>query len=259
MNSRLLLVLIVIPILFSCLPKKPEIPLAEVAAGPLLDALEHQRKSFSSLKAVATLEVVKRGRKRTFENVGIVLDGLRRLRLEAFGPMGQSELALVWDGAEVLLRLPGSDRVIKDGKEQLERLLGEDLDVRELGMIFSGNIPEQTVPQVARLGCTRHNECTLTLPQGILERRIKVRFLQARLENAPRIVSHELFRSGELYYRVEYDRTEEISSYPLPMHIEISNPGRNVSLTIVYGDADVNVPISDGMFTLPDGGSGNDR
>jgi hypothetical protein len=250
-----LIALIVIPLLFSCLPKKPEIPRDEVPAGPLLQALEQRRQSFTGLKAMASVEVVKRGGKRTLENVGIVLDGQRRFRIEAFGPLGQSTLALVWDGRELFARLPGNDRVVREGPAGLERLLGEGLEVQELCAILSGNLPAIVPSSGARLFCGQAGDCMLELSQGDSVRRVSVRF-PSDPGSKPKLVSQALYRSGKLVYQTRFEGTAEIAHYLLPMTLVIENPDKKLLLTIVYNDAEVNVPISDEAFLLDDGEAG---
>ena len=81
----LVLVFAVISLLSACLPKQPVIPLTEVPAGPLLQALEQRRQSFAGLKAVAVVESVRKGRKRAFDNVGIVVASQDRLTSKRTG------------------------------------------------------------------------------------------------------------------------------------------------------------------------------
>ena len=258
MKTSRLIALIVIPLLFSCLPQKPEIPMDEVPAGPLLQALEQRRQSFAGLRAMASVAVVKRGGKRTLENVGIVLDGQRRFRIEAFGPLGQSVLALVWDGSEVLTRLPGNDRVVRQGPAGLERLLGEGLEVRELCAILSGNIPVIVPPSDARLFCGQAGECMLELSQGDRVRRVKV-LLPPGPGSMPKLVSLALYRSGKLVYQARFDTTAEIAHYLLPTTLVIENPDKKLLFTIVYSDAEVNIPINDEAFLLNDAETGDGR
>lgn len=251
MKTSRLVALIVVPLLFSCLPKIPEIPMTEVPAGPLLQALEQRRLAFAGLKAIASIEVVKRGRKRTLENVGIVLDAQRRFRIEAYGPLGQSMLALVWDGREVLARLPGNDQVVRQGPSGLERLLGDGLEVQELSAILSGNIPVSVPPSDARLFCGRNNDCMLELSHGDSVRRVGVQYSFGP-GHVPILVSHELYVSGKPVYQARFERTMEIAHYPLPMSIVIENLANKLLLTVVYNDVEVNVPISDEAFLLSD-------
>jgi outer membrane lipoprotein-sorting protein len=225
--------------------------MAEVPAGPLLQALEQRRSAFTGLKSFARIKVVKRGRKRVLESVGIVLDAQRRFRIEAYGPLGQSRLVVVWNGREVLARLPGNDGVVRQGPLGLERLLGAGLEVQELCALLSGNIPADVPLSDARLFCGRNSMCTLVLTQGDVVRRLGI-FVPPGPEYLPRFVSQELSVSGDLVYRAKFDRTAVIASYPLPMSIVIENPDKKLSLTIAYSDAEVNIPISDESFLLND-------
>lgn len=258
MKTNRLIALIVIPLLFSCLPKKPAIPMTEVPAEPLLQALEQRRQSFTGLKAIASVEVVKRGKKRALENVGIVLDAQCRFRIEAFGPLGQSVLALVWDGREALARFPENDRVVRQGPAALERLLGEGLEVQELCAILSGNIPAIAPPSEARLFRGLNDDCMLELSRDDSVRRVRVVFPPGP-GSMPRLVSHALYRSGKLVYQARFDGTAEIAHYLLPTTLVIERPDKKLLLTIVYSDAEVNVPISEEAFLLSDeegGGQG---
>jgi hypothetical protein len=247
--------LIVIPLLFSCLPKKPEIPGAEVPAGPLVQALEQQRQAFTGLRAIASVDVVRRGKKRSFDTVGIVIDAGRRLRVEAFGPLGQSLIALVWDGNEVLLRMQDDDRIMRPGKAGIEKLLGMSVEAKDLCGILSGTITEVARPLDARAFCTQNNACVIELPEGDTVRRIRV--LPPSLSPVPavRIAVQELFRSNTLVYRARYERMQEVSHVLLPRTIVIENPGKGVTITIEYAEADVNVTVPDDAFMLSDQGA----
>lgn len=255
MKARRLIALTAVLLLFSCLPKKPEIPGTEVPAGPLVQALERQRQSFTGLKAIASVEVVRRGKKRSFDTVGIVLDAQRRLRVEAFGPLGQSLIALVWDGNDVLLRMQDDDRIMRPGQAGIERLLGMSVAAKELCAILSGTITEVTRPLDARAFCTQNNACLIELPEGDTVRRIRV--LPPSLSPAPavRIAVQELYRSNTLVYRIRYERMQEVSHVLLPRTIIMEHPGKGVTITIEYAEADVNVTVADDVFTLTDQGT----
>lgn len=243
---------VLISLLFACLPKPPEIPLTEAPAGPLVQALEQRRQSFAGLKAVAGLEAVRKGRKRAFDNVGIVLASQDRLRIEAYGPLGQSLLALVWDGREVLLRLPGQDRVVRPGAAGLERLFGAGLEVQELCSALAGNIPPVPESAAVSAACGRGGFCELTISQGELVRRVQV--VNHPSGSGPMLVPviSELHRGGKLVYRARFEQVAEISHYLMPRAVIIENPDRNFSLTIEYAEIDVNVPVDETLFSLPD-------
>jgi hypothetical protein len=243
----------VVPLLFSCLPKKPEIPGTEVPAGPIVQALEQQRRTLTSLKAVASIEIIRQGKRRVFETVGIVLDAQRRFRVEAVGPMGLPIIALVWDGKEIALQLP-DDRTLKAGQAGIERILGLGVDARELCAVLSGTVTEIDMPSAARSYCVPGGVCIIELPEGDVVRRVHVLFSAAPVP-AVLITAQELYRSDRLIYRARYERSEETAHGLLPRMIIIENPEKKVKLTIEYAEADINVPVSEDAFMLGEGKS----
>jgi outer membrane lipoprotein-sorting protein len=253
-KARRLIALIVVLFLFSCLPKKTEIPGTEVPAGPLVQALEEQRQSFTWLRAIASVEVVKRGGKRVFDTVGIVLDAQRRFRVEAVGPVGQSLMAIVWDGNNVLLRMQDDDRIVRPGQAGIEKLLGMSVNAKDLCAIFSGTTTEITRPLDARVFCTKNSACVVELPEAETVRRIHV-LPPSSSPVAVRIAAQELYRSNTLVYRVRYERMQEVSHVLLPRIIVIENPEKGVTITIEYAEVDVNMPVADDAFTLSDQGA----
>jgi hypothetical protein len=187
--------------------------------------------------------------------VGIVIDAGRRLRVEAFGPLGQSLIALVWDGNEVLLRMQDDDRIMRPGKAGIEKLLGMSVEAKDLCGILSGTITEVARPLDTRAFCTQNDACVIELPEGDTVRRIRV--LPPSLSPVPavRIAVQELFRSNTLVYRARYERMQEVSHVLLPRTIVIENPGKGVTITIEYAEADVNVTVPDDAFMFSDQGA----
>jgi hypothetical protein len=49
---------------------------------------------------------------------------------------------------------------------------------------------------------------------------------------------------------------QEVSHILVPRTVVIENPEKRVMITIEYSETDVNVPIGDDAFTLPDEGAG---
>jgi outer membrane lipoprotein-sorting protein len=250
--------LVLIPLLFACAPKITEIPMAAAPARPLIEALERHRQAFEGLKAVASVEVVKGIRRRSFDTVGVVVDAQRRLRMEAYGPLGQTVMAIVWDGREVLLRMPGEDKVKRPGPAGLERLLGQGVEPSKLCELLSGNVPD-TAGSDATLLCRQDGGCVLELRQGKVLRRARTASSSAGSAQEPQVVSYEFYRAGKLMFEARFDRVEEISRYRLPMRIVIENPERNLRMTIHYTEAEVNTPIGDDAFSLTDEPAAADR
>jgi hypothetical protein len=246
-----LIALISIPFLFACHPKRPEIPGTEAPAGPLLQVLAQQRSLFHSMKAIAGVDAVRRGRKQSFDTVGIVLDGQRRLRMEAFGPLGQSLLALVWDGRDVLLRLPDDDRIMTPGQDGLDRVLGMHLEARELCAVLAGNAPEPPLPGSAKAFCVPNSACVVEAVEGGDVRRIHLLPSPNASGAIPfRIGVQERYHGDDLLYRVRYDGQTESAGVLLPRTVAIEGPGRTSVLTITYQEADANLPLTDELFVL---------
>ncbi len=252
MSAYRLLAFVALFFLFACSPLKPENFTTIIPAGPLIHHLEQRRHSFSSLKALARVEIQKRGHKRVFESVGVVVDDQHRFRLEAYGPVGQSLMAVIWNGKEVLMRLPDEDKVVQRGPAGLADLLGKGLEPLELCAVLSGNIPEVREAGDSTQRCNREGICIFELRNDETVRRIKVAHPDSESTQSPQILSYELFRSDKLLFRARFSHIEGISSYFLPMQIVIESPDKNLQMTIVYSDVELNAPINDDVFTLTD-------
>jgi hypothetical protein len=244
--------LVIIPFLFACFPKKPEISLPAAPALPLVQALEQRRQMFNGLKAVASVETVRNGRKRSYDTVGIVIEGQQRLRVEAYGPLGQSLVTLVWDGGEVLLRLEDG-RVLTPGQAGLERVLGVAMSAGELCAVLTGNLPATSLSEETRAFQGPDGSFVVELSSGDLLRRLYVLLSDRGSGQGIGITTSELYRSDKLVYRARYEQTEPVSGYPLAKIVHIENPDKKVSLAVEYNEIDVNVPLGGDAFKLSDG------
>lgn len=252
MKTASLVGLVIIPFLFACFPKKPEISLPAAPALPLMQALEQRRQMFNGLKAVASVETVRNGRKRSYDTVGIVIEGQQRLRVEAYGPLGQSLVTLVWDGVEVLLRLEDG-RVLTPGQAGLERVLGVAMSAGELCAVLTGNLPATSPSEETRAFQGPDGSFVVELSSGDLVRRLYVLLSDPGSGQGIRITASELYRSGRLVYRVRYEQAETISRYLMAKIVHIENPDKKVSLAVEYNEMDVNVPLGGDAFKLSDG------
>jgi hypothetical protein len=249
-----LLALAVIPLLFACLPTKPEVHLTEIPAGPAAESLALRRQSFSTFKAFASVESVRAGRKRSFDTVGIIVDGQKRLRAEAFGPLGQSLFSLVWSGGGLLVRRDEGNVVAMPARAGLERIFGMEIDAAELCAVLTANLPAGLQPADGRAYQEPDGSVLLEWNDGGIRRRYFVVPPEPGSGRGFRITASEVYRSRELVYRARYEQTEEVSGYLMPKTVKLENPERNISLTILYSDLDVNLPLSDEVFQLPEGG-----
>jgi outer membrane lipoprotein-sorting protein len=242
---------ILVLLLCACAPKLPPLPETEVPAGPLLQALDKRQQSFRGLTAMASVEFHTGHGRRTFDSVGVVLDGQRRLRMEAYGPLGQTITALVWNGNEVLLLLPGNDKVVRQGADGLARIFGDGLDAKELCALLSNNVPDALASAKASLFCEKNNECVLELRRMNDIRRVYVSPATGS-EKGPVILMQERYQDGALLYRARFGRSEVMHHYRLPLRIELEKPDQDFVLTIEYSEVELNPKISNEAFILLD-------
>jgi outer membrane lipoprotein-sorting protein len=237
--------LVLVPLLFACAPRKPEVPATEVPATPLVQALEQRRQSFQSLKAVSSVQVFRRGRRLAFENVGILIKSSDKLRIEAYSPLGLPLIELVWDGNDVFIRRPGEPALRKSGSG-LERVLGADVEPREFCALLAGNVPEIPAQADSRAFCGEEG-CVLDIRQGEMLRRV-------RLSPAPGAdvlpASYELYRAEALVFRARFEGMHAVSNHLFPAKVVMENPDRKAGLTVLYEEVEVNVPVDDGAFIL---------
>ena len=247
--------LVVLPLLFSCAAHKTEVPLAEAPAEPLIRALNDHRQSFRSLKAVAAVQVSRKGRRRSFDSVGVLVRAEDRFKLEAYGPLGQPMYVLLWNGSEVLHRSL-FEPVQRSPKAALAQLLGADVEPQELCAVLSGNIPD-IAGYDAKAFCGA-GVCALELRKGDTLRRLRVSSPPAGDGSAVQLLSSELYRGTTLLYRADYEAHEVHDGYLLPRRITVSNPERSTALAVEYQDVEVNTAVGDAAFTL-DRAGGTDR
>ncbi len=253
MKASKFLILLALPFLFACSPLKPEIFTIAVPAAPLVHELERHRQSFSSLKGIARIVVEKQGWKRSFDTVGIVVDDQHRFRIEAYGPLGQSLMEVVWNGKDVLVLMRDEEKVVRTESAGIQDLLGQGLEPSELCAVLSGNIPVfDAAIAPSQQYCNREGVCILELRDNDIVRRLKVAYSTKSGSTArnPQILTYELSRSGKLLFQTQFDRVEDISGYLFPTHIVIEKPDKNLLLKVMYDDVDLNSPVDDEAFTL---------
>lgn len=258
MKTRVLLSAIVFPLLSACVAAPPEIPLHEVPAGPIVTVLQQRRQAFTGMKAVARVETERKGRKRVYESVAILQQRFDKLRIEGYGPLGESLFALVWDGTDVLVRKAGESEPMKVGQFGLERIIGVPLSPADLCSILSGNLPN--IPENAGAGvrCAEAGWCFVDLRHD--DQRWRVKFEPTGGANGDlRIDAIELYRGERVVFRSAFAYLKEGVNqvFPDPTWIFIESPDRDMSVTVFYEDVDRNVPVEDNAF-VP-GGGGADR
>lgn len=251
MKTRVLLSILVFPLLSACFVVPPEVPLHEIPAGPFVAALQQQRRSFTGMKALSRVETERKGRKRVYESVAILQQRFDKLRVEGYGPLGESVFALVWDGTDVLVRKAGEPEPMKVGQFGLERIMGVPLSPADLCAILSGNIPGVPDDAVAVVRCAQAGWCFVDLRHDDQRLRVKVE-PKGGANGTLRIDAIELYRGERIVFRSAFTyRKEGVDKvFPNPTGVHIDSPDRDMSITVAYEDVDMNVPVQDSAFVL---------
>jgi len=250
-KTRTLFAIVLFPLLSSCAPPRPEIPMTDIPAAPLMRELDLRRGSFAGLKAVARVQTERKGRKRVYESVAFLQQGQAKFRIEGFGPLGESVFDALWDGKDLLLRAPGEADFVRTGPWAFERLIGFPLAPSELAAVLSGNVPPARNGDEARARCSEDGRCVVEFRTD--DARWRVRIAPA----APfRIESGERYRGDELVYTARFEALEPIGGYLFPKRVTVENANRKSALTIEYLDVEVNVTVEDSAFLLGGEGAG---
>jgi hypothetical protein len=241
---------LLISLLFACAPSRPQIPLPEVPAGPLVQAIQQRREAFQSLRAVAKVRIERQGRARVYESVAFIQKGQDRLRIEGFGVLGESLFTAVWDGKDVLMASASEGEVHRMGPAGFERLLGVALSPADLCAVLTGNGAPVPPDAEARAGCRSDGRCVVEFRAG--DARSLVTLIPLLPEHAgdAMIESVERYQGGGLVFRSRFESAESIGGYRFPRRVVVESPGRKIAVTIEYEDIDVNVPVGDGAFVL---------
>jgi len=250
-KTRTRLAIALLPLLFSCAPLRSEIPMTEVPSAPLAQELDRRRSSFSGLKAAARVQTERKGRKRVYESVAFLQQGQSKFRIEGYGPLGEPVFGALWDGKDLMLRMPGEADFARAGPWAFERLIGFPLAPSELAAVISGNVPPPLKTEEARARCSEDGRCVVEFRTDV------ARWLVQIVPADPfRIESGERYRGDDLAYTARFDSPEMISGYLFPKRVTVESADRKARLLIEYQDVEVNVPVEDSAFLLNGAGAG---
>jgi hypothetical protein len=216
----------------------------------LVRVLDHRRKAFESLKAVARVEVERRGRRRAYESVAFVQKGQDRLRVEGFGMLGEPLFAIVWDGHDVLLRSASDPTVHRTGPAGFERLLGVSIAPSELCAMLSGNVPPMPPEAETRAGCGTDGHCIVEFRYENTRWLVTLVMPLNDVSGTVMMETAELYRDGGLVFRGRFEAAQMVSDYHLSMRVFVENPDRKLTVLVQYLEAAVNVSVEDGAFVL---------
>ncbi len=246
--ARTILPVVILLFLAACAPRVPEPVLTDAPPGPLIQALEQRSRSFLSLRATASAQAFRKGRRLGLDNVGVLIRSRERFRIDAYGPLGQPILEVAWNGSELQLRQYGEPVPLRPGTG-LERYLGADIEPGELCAVLTGNVPSLTEASGAHLRCGG-DACILELEQGDLVRRVHFPPRGADADVRPAV--YELSRSDILLFRARFEQWMTVANYAVPRKVILENPERKAGLTLQYEEIELNAALDDGAFTLFD-------
>ena len=234
--------------LSACAPRIPEIPLTDVPAAPLTSGIDLRSRAVAGLKAAGRVTTERKARRRVYESVAVLVKGPDKLRIEGFGPMGEPVFALVANGPDLALRLPGEAELVRTGPWAFERLLGFSLAASELAALLMGNAPPVAGFDAARAGCSASGQCVVEYRKDDALWKVRV------VPSEPfEVLSCERYRGGDLLYRARFADHETAGGHRFPRKVTVESGDRKASLTVEYQDWELNAPVEDAFFVLPAG------
>jgi hypothetical protein len=171
--------------------------------------------------------------------------------------MGESLFALVWTGADVLVRKAGESEPMTVGQFGLERIMGVPLSPADLCSILSGNLPNIPEGSTAEVRCAPAGWCLVDLRHDVQRWRVKIE-PKGGTNGDLRIDAIELYRDERIVFRSAFAYVKEgaYRAFPDPTRITIDSPARDMSVTVFYEDVDRNVRVEDSAFVLGGEGGG---
>ena len=245
MNRPTALLCTLLTLLPACVPHPPEIPYPAASPDPLVRSLNEHRQRFSSLKALARVETERNGKRRAYESVAIVQHGYDRIRVEGYGPVGETIFALLWNGTDVLVLPPDGSGARTIGPGGFERLLGVGLAPEDLCAVLVGGAPRVADAAGTVAGCSTDGRCILDVGAGSDRWRVHMRPLAS---GTVEIDAIERYHGDQIAFLVRYEGSAGVGTYSLPRRVIVQDPGRRSTLTVEYLDAEVNAALADSLF-----------
>jgi hypothetical protein len=251
MTRTRLLGLGLVLLLPACRIALPEAPLHEIPAQPMVEKIAALRASFSGMKAVARVVIDRKGRTRAYESVALIQQGYRKLKVEAYGPLGELLVALLWDGNDVIVRKSGDPEPLRVGQFGLERVIGVSIAPADLCSLLSGNVPEVPGDARTRAGCSADGSCSIDLWRDA-DLRWHVPFVPPAGDGAGSqvVAGADLYRKGRLVLHSSFEPGGWSAAQGLPKRVIIEDPDRKGRVVVEYEEAEANVTVGDSVFVL---------
>ena len=194
------------------------------------------------------METERKGKRRSYESVAVVMDGRGRLRVEGFGPLGESLFALIGDGQTILLRPPQETEFLSVGQAGLERALGVAISLGDLCAALGGNVLLPQSEAGVQAGCESGGHCIIQFPGDGGIRRIYVSRPSGEGADVAIADGEDRYDGGTIVYRGRFEDRTAISGYSFPQQVTLENPDRALRLMVRYEEVEVNMPVEEGLF-----------
>lgn len=246
MNRFVALCCALAAVLPACAARVPVIPYPSADPAPLAQAIEEQRQRFTSLRSLARIETEQKGRRRVYESVAIVQRKFERLRVEGYGPLGQTLFTILLNGTDLTVLQPdGSGPRTLKGSD-LRYVIGVALEPADLCAVLAGGAPRFSPGGAIAAGCSSDGRCAVDVPEGDGRWRVHVR--RAGPDGRIAVDAVERYDGAKLLFLIRYEDRIEAGGYALPRRVVVQDPGREASMTVEYLDAEVGGTLADDLF-----------
>lgn len=219
-------------------------------AAPFWQHLKVRRATYENLKGLAQLRLRTAQGRGTLDNVVVVLERFRAVRLEGIGPFGQPVFLLVSNDQRFSFYLPQERRVISGSTStrQFAQLFGLALAPRMLPYVFVGDVPLLTLPEAGALTYLTDDDLYLWEGPDLQELwhyRIwfdPYRFLPVRFDM--------IASSGEVVLQVTYEDFRRLNGFTLPYRITITQPLVDHRVMWHYSDVQINMGVASALFRM---------
>lgn len=229
----------------------PSTPAKKISLKQVKEALRQRRNAFHDLRASARATLRTPDSHTSLRQVLLLQKG-PYLRMETLGFFGQPSAYFTSNQEGINIYYPDQGKyfVGRPSPKNIFNLLGIDMDVADLVMFLTGNLPENRVSSSETLNYMT-DEGTYLFSQISPGSAFSERLVWVNPENLNPIRVKFYSSETQPVLKVEYRKYREVNGYDLPTEVVITRPGQGMEITFHYAWAEVNKGISRTAFLLP--------